>query len=249
MANSNARDNRRTLIVWEIPATGSNKFVEMFLNPEQLTINDKKLTQKVRTKGGYILQYWGEDLTQIQISGKAGHNGIEGINVLHDIYRSEQIALQALIRDRGSNVKRRQSIAQLATSVVMWYQGQGYRGFFESFGYTEVPSGFITYNISFTAVEKIGTRRNAMKWQRKPWSDLANPVSLDSPGGGYGFPGIKLGPLNAPVHPVASNVAPGELSDPQFTEASRLPPSQEDLEANLNENNPSNLFAPKPRLP
>ena len=42
------------------------------------------------------VQYWGEELTTIAITGHTGSSGIEGINVLNDIYRGEQIAFDVI---------------------------------------------------------------------------------------------------------------------------------------------------------
>ena len=42
MIKGNANDKTRHLIVWEVPTSGSNAFVEMYINPENLTVDDKK---------------------------------------------------------------------------------------------------------------------------------------------------------------------------------------------------------------
>lgn len=64
----------------------------MYVNPQSLQINNGKIIKTERTKGGYIVHYWGEELTSITIQGNTGSSGIEGINVLHDVYRGEQLA-------------------------------------------------------------------------------------------------------------------------------------------------------------
>lgn len=79
----------RNLVRWFIPETG---IIDMYINPESIVTNDSKIISDTRTKGGYILQYWGEEKTQLQISGTTGSSGVEGINVLYDIYRAEQVA-------------------------------------------------------------------------------------------------------------------------------------------------------------
>lgn len=78
----------RQVMKWIIP---EQPMVEMYVNPKQIQYNYKKIINKKRVKGGYILQYWGEDLTQLNISGTTGTSGIEGINVLMDVYRNEQL--------------------------------------------------------------------------------------------------------------------------------------------------------------
>jgi hypothetical protein len=83
----------RNIITWFVPEFGT---VQMFVNPQNITYNHKKLINKDRTKGGYTLQYWGEDLDSLQISGTTGSSGIEGINALYEIYRAEQYAFDAV---------------------------------------------------------------------------------------------------------------------------------------------------------
>jgi hypothetical protein len=78
---------KRNIISWLVPEIG---LVKMYINPESISINDKKLIQKEQTKGGFSLQYWGEDLKTIRLSGTTGSSGIEGVNLLHEIYRAEQ---------------------------------------------------------------------------------------------------------------------------------------------------------------
>lgn len=80
---------RRNIITWFIPEFGT---VRMYVNPSSIQYTFKKIIQKQLTKGGYTLQYWGEELPTLRISGSTGSSGIEGINVLYEIYRAEQYA-------------------------------------------------------------------------------------------------------------------------------------------------------------
>lgn len=77
----------RQLIRWRVPGLG---FVDMYINPQNMDIVEKKVIQKQRTKGGYIVQYWGEELMTIRIAGSTGASGVEGINILRKVYRAEQ---------------------------------------------------------------------------------------------------------------------------------------------------------------
>jgi hypothetical protein len=65
--------------------------VEMYVNPQQVQYQFSKLINSQRAKGGYILQYWGENLGILNVQGTTGTSGIEGINVLYDVYRNEQL--------------------------------------------------------------------------------------------------------------------------------------------------------------
>ncbi len=96
----------RNLVKWFIPETG---IVDMYINPENITTSDKKIITNQRTKGGYVLQYWGEDLTTLSIKGTTGSSGVEGINVLFDIYRGEQLAFDPFALALSAALDRNQS--------------------------------------------------------------------------------------------------------------------------------------------
>ena len=78
----------RNMMRWLVP---EQPIIEMYINPRRVQYNYSKLINNTRTKGGYVLQYWGENLTKLSIDGTTGTSGIEGINVLYDIYRNEQL--------------------------------------------------------------------------------------------------------------------------------------------------------------
>src|SRR3984885_7578974 len=65
--------------------------VNLYINPQSISYNEKKLITQTRTKGGYSLQYYGEQLTTLNVSGNTGTSGVEGLNVLDEAYRSEQL--------------------------------------------------------------------------------------------------------------------------------------------------------------
>ena len=83
----------RNIITWFVPQYGT---VQMFINPQNITYNHKKKITSERTKGGFTLQYWGEELDILNISGTTGSSGIEGINMLYEIYRAEQYAFDTV---------------------------------------------------------------------------------------------------------------------------------------------------------
>jgi len=73
---------------------------QMYINPQSFVVNEKKLVKADLTKGGYVVQYWGEELPTVQVNGTTGSAGIEGINVLRDIYRHEQIQFRRILLRR-----------------------------------------------------------------------------------------------------------------------------------------------------
>jgi hypothetical protein len=213
---------KRNIITWFIPEFG---VVRMYINPERITYNHKKLIHKDRTKGGYTLQYWGEELTTITLSGTTGSAGVEGINMLYEMYRAEQYAfdsvgltlaasnasadlaskavnalggvlgggLNALVGGSFGNAsaqaagggilggllgmdspnnnslaaKNIMSLAQLAFTVEMYYNGWVYRGFFENMVVNEKANDFLLdYQITFAATQRRGYRVNYFPWAR-----------------------------------------------------------------------------------
>jgi hypothetical protein len=227
---------RRNIITWFVPQFG---IVRMYVNPQNISYVDKKLISKDRTKGGYTLQYWGEELTVLNISGTTGSSGIEGINALHEVYRAEQYAFDAvglslaannaaadvannLVQGIGGGLgnliggssasaaaggagllggilgldspnntlsqRNIPSLAQLAFTVEMFYNGWVYRGYFEHFTLNERADSFaLEYQMGFVATQRRGYRTNYFPFHRSP----TQPSSYDTP---YSFSGgIKTG--------------------------------------------------------
>lgn len=199
---------RRNIITWFVPEFGT---VKMYINPENIGYNYKKLISKEKTKGGYTLQYWGEDLTTLSIRGTTGSSGVEGINALYEIYRAEQYAFDSTALKIASNNASQNaatslignglsalsgtgalgsagaagiagifgldspgaslasnnftSLAQLAFTVEMYYDGWVFRGFFDNITIEETAYVF-NYTIGFTVTQKRGYRTNYLPWQR-----------------------------------------------------------------------------------
>jgi hypothetical protein len=209
---------KRNIITWFVPEFG---IVKMFINPNNIEYSHRKLIESKRTKGGYSLQYWGEELSTMSIRGTTGSSGIEGINVLYEIYRAEQYAFDTnalvlaanndyaqsltsqatnLLQDKLVNQANSSSgtagdliglgltntlanlgginsaaptqpisLAKLAFSVEMYYNGWVYRGYFTSMNITESADNFlINYVLQFTITQKRGYRTNYFPWSRSP---------------------------------------------------------------------------------
>jgi len=69
----------------------------MYVNPDSFNISNTKIIKESQTKGGFMIQYWGEQLTNVELRGTTGSAGIEGINILKDIYRHEQLQIAKVI--------------------------------------------------------------------------------------------------------------------------------------------------------
>ena len=88
---------KREVMTWLVQNRGS---VEMYLNPQSLSIDENKRITETRTKGGFVVQYWGEELPKLKINGTTGSSGVEGINILRSVYRAEQVEFAKILNAR-----------------------------------------------------------------------------------------------------------------------------------------------------
>jgi hypothetical protein len=191
----------RHIIHWFVPEVG---IINMYINPQSIDYNFKKLITPTRTKGGYVIQYWGEELPTLNLRGITGSSGVEGLNVLYEIYRAEQInfdpigltiasdsmlsGLADTIGSFGGSIlgsatngllgqnpltqsilpRNPPTLASLAFSIEMYYNGWVFRGFFTSMSWTESVDkmGMFDYNIQFTVTQRRGYRTNYMPHHR-----------------------------------------------------------------------------------
>lgn len=205
---------------------------KLYLNPSSISSAMRKSIQKQFTKGGFFVQYWGEELTTLSINGITGSAGISEINKLISIYRHELIHFnnlvinkniefnealndsldvvnsgnenryvstlsyldQLLLSGQGQTVVdgfttftdnlsniisgkkddpvkykeivQEQSLATLATSLVMEFKGIFYRGYIDGFTFSENASepGLFSYNFNFIVLYSSGKRENFMPW-------------------------------------------------------------------------------------
>ena len=200
-------DRDKQVMTWRLP-NGSS--VQMYINPQNFTVDESKQINFTRTKGGFVVQYWGDNLTDITIEGTTGSSGIRGIEVLRQVYHSENRAFDLVAAtqqsdlasnlsgglnadnaagsifaelaraNRNSNFLLRPSLASLATSVMLFYQGVQYKGFFETFRVVESTAelGLFNYTIKFKATEIRGTRENFMPWHKEPIADSSGAALL-----------------------------------------------------------------------
>ena len=189
--------NRNAQVMsWQLP---DGDTIQMYINPQNFVVRESKQITETRTKGGFVIQYWGENLINISISGHTGSSGVRGIEVLRDIYRSENAAFDLVRSQRLREVQQLSSqlntsntpneifnnaaqstqsrslllspsLGAIAASVILFYQGVQYKGFFRDFTVTESVSnlGLFDYAITFIATERRGQRKNFMAWHKEP---------------------------------------------------------------------------------
>lgn len=114
----------RNLLIWKTPLLG---YVRMYINPQQMTVSSKKNYQTSRTKAGFVYQYAGEDMTRISLQGTTGSSGMEGINVLNAVYRSEQAAFNGVAESIEQKLQATQvsNFLQASASIFSGNSGIG----------------------------------------------------------------------------------------------------------------------------
>jgi hypothetical protein len=119
--SSSTVTGKRHLINWFVPDLG---VVRMYVNPESIRYSYRKNIKPTRTKGGFSIQYWGEEMPSFTITGSTGSSGIEGINVLYEVYRSEQYTFDTV----GLTLSSNNAAANLAGNLVSSISGSNNAG-------------------------------------------------------------------------------------------------------------------------
>jgi hypothetical protein len=87
--------------------------IPLYINPSNIQTSFTKNIQESQTIGGFIIQYWGDKITTINITGTTGSGGIEAINILYNkVYKSEQNSFRDIIIKRQSELAARIADAQ-----------------------------------------------------------------------------------------------------------------------------------------
>ena len=163
-----------------VSASENRIYVRLYINPSSFNITEKKLINRQLTKGGYVIQYWGEELPSIQIQGETGSSGIEGINIIRSIYRHEQIQFKKILDKRLQSVTEETNNAFLTNSddVNRDYKGAaggilaGAADFFTGGLFSTLTNGFETLTDVINGDFTLPTR--------KEYSNFSTTASLAS---------------------------------------------------------------------
>jgi len=238
-ANKTARPKwSRQPMMWELY---DGTMIEMYVNPQNVSIQASKKITYNRTKGGFMVQYWGDDLLSVTINGTTGSSGIEGIELLYDLYQSELLPPSRLDELRGigkgsgylSSVPgvnpgrnpndedelrrvRRTDLVTRATQVVLWYGSKRYYGFFTSFTIQEAAStpGEYTYSLTYVVWKTVGRDNNYMPWHRNPRPLATGNSGVPEAPGSVSIYAIQ-GATNADVAPKSTDPTTSQTSPPE----------------------------------
>lgn len=90
---------------------------------------------------------------------------IDGVSTFMDTV-SSMVNYGEMTPTEYSEVVREQTLATLATSLMMSFKGVYYRGYIDSFSFTETSNepGIFSYNFNFNIIYQSGIRENFMPW-------------------------------------------------------------------------------------
>jgi hypothetical protein len=158
-------------ISWSIKGDASVPSLTMLVNPSSLDTTYSPLITETRTLGGFVHEYWGEQLTTLSASGKTAmflsEKGLDNKNsrqtesyqyfmTLLNIYKNNGKGYSTKF-DTNATKANPSKITSLGI-VSMIFDKRQYDGYFESFTYTEDASlpFNLDYSLTFKAMRIIG---------------------------------------------------------------------------------------------
>ena len=167
-------DKNKHLISWRIEGLRDTppEFT-LIVNPVNLDISYTQLVNETRTMGGFLQEYWGEQLTTLSAAGRTamffGSEGLTNYESRDSEAYQNFIRLLNLYKCNGKEYideTQRQTLATKANPdrivgfarVIMIYMNKEYEGYFESFTYKEMAEKpfYIEYDFSFKVNKIIG---------------------------------------------------------------------------------------------
>ena len=179
-------------IVWSVTGLPENIIIPdlaMKINPTNLSENFQKLINRKRTKGGFIVEHWGDQLDSISATGVTG--GFMNERGLTNENRRDTSAFQSfeslisIYRNNGSIYSTRDGSLVAQGSIIMYYDDTIRHGFFETFSVDESPEK--PYNIDYQFTFKIMYDQFP---GRKVSFRNVNPVGLSDTNQGQNSSGI-----------------------------------------------------------
>jgi len=136
--------------------------VEMYIDPQSINVSKKTFNRKTLTKGGWVVQFWGHDLTVLTVSATSGYYGVHKGNK-SNIFTGESSKTNTgsgvskdplkVFEKIKENVYNRRFDGDLPYRgkpiITLVYEGTAYRGYFDSFDYSLDASTPFIINYGF----------------------------------------------------------------------------------------------------
>ena len=125
----------------------------MHVNPANFNESFTKKVERIQTRGGWVEQHWGDDLTEISADGSTGafmniYTGLASILRRRTIAWDRFRDLHDLFRNNGSLYDPSGAIV-LQGAVMLMYDRGTYIGTFRSFEFEETADAPFTFHVSW----------------------------------------------------------------------------------------------------
>jgi len=156
-------------ISWNVKGSSNIPSLTMLINPTNLDVSYSPVINETRTLGGFIHEYWGEQLTTLAATGKTAmfidsEKGLTNKNSRTTEAYQNFISLLNIYKNNGKGYFKKfdtpglksnpEKISSLGV-ISMFYDGRQYDGYFENFTYTEdAEQPFnLEYSFSFKTIK------------------------------------------------------------------------------------------------
>jgi hypothetical protein len=162
-------------ISWSIEGTSQQvPSLTMLVNPTNLEKQYTSLINETRTLGGFVQEYWGEQLTVLNASGRTAmfvdEQGLSNANARNSESYQYFVSLLNIYKNNGKDyystyttVASQRNPTRITNFgfINMFFDHKQYQGRFDSFDYSEVADKpfNLDYNFSFKVFNVIGEAR------------------------------------------------------------------------------------------
>ncbi len=126
----------------------------MHVNPQNYSEQHTKRIERIQTRGGFVEQHWGDDLTEITCDGSTGafmniYTGLSSLLRQQTIQWDRYRDLHDLFRNNGSLYDPYGNIV-LQGNIMMMYDRGTYNGYFRTFEVEETDDQPFSFKLSWT---------------------------------------------------------------------------------------------------
>lgn len=125
-----------------------NPVVQLYLNPESISVHKSVLADKKQTRGGFVVQFWGHDLQTIDVKAATAYFQLS----------QQPLAAFELLKSQVYQARFSDTQPFQGTPIIsMIYESQILNGYFNNFDYTISAAApyYATYSFTFTVTQNL----------------------------------------------------------------------------------------------
>jgi hypothetical protein len=125
-----------------------NPVVQLYLNPETITVSKNVLLDKKQTRGGFVVQFWGHDLQTIEVKAATAYFQLS----------KSPLAAFELLKSQVYQARFNDTQPFQGTPIIsMLYESQVLNGYFNNFNYvlSSTAPYYFTYSFTFTVTQNV----------------------------------------------------------------------------------------------